>query len=599
MAKVRYCNRCKGEHAKPWDAKCNIVLVSDAEDSSQNEGTGEVSENQNVAAQVASPKENANASKDPPTFELISTLLTTIKTLDSKMSTYDEKLAKVSASVLEALARDQPAVAGASNGAQSSKDSNIEPKFAENIDGTKPKIRHSSKSGQQKHRKEHMATEVPPPKIVKVSVHQPTSNAQGPETKDLTNFVPPNLLPANAQGHKISHIHNVSRPHTVAQQPQNSVKNQGHPVEQVVITSAIQPREAQGTEVIHVGNTQAQDTQWYATLHDSWGDANATQGNRGAHNAFTHTTQSLVTPTTDQQQAWAGANVRGTVGVVQTPTQQAPQVQWQATAGAQAAQPSILDVQTPGVQMNCANATQQVQDLRTDPMIQAVVAERVNVAAQAAGKQRTSGRINTQYNAEPDPTKRWPNEVFNVGSDNKKRPTFDNLTSGQFIWGFVKNVREVQDIETKNRMLEELGNIVKLSETGGWDVARDAFAEMMHKIEDGELTWGDRTELMHLRIDTTVSATQSAVRASGQTMNLNRNKVKFQNQQKNKPYRLTRTVGRDLPCRHFNWEYCRQTPPHKDKLSGKTFIHVCETCDKHGSYREDHTARQCTEFPRA
>ena len=84
MAKIRFCNRCKGEHAKPWDAKCNIVLVSDAEESQQNEDIGEVIDSQNAAAHVASPKaqQTPKTSGENKHLELFNTLLSTIKTLD-------------------------------------------------------------------------------------------------------------------------------------------------------------------------------------------------------------------------------------------------------------------------------------------------------------------------------------------------------------------------------------------------------------------------------------------------------------------------------------------------------------------------------------
>ena len=87
-------------------------------------------------------------------------------------------------------------------------------------------------------------------------------------------------------------------------------------------------------------------------------------------------------------------------------------------------------------------------------------------------KQKTSGRINIQHNAE-------------LQRATKTGSSFDSLTLPQFMWGFVKSIWKVQDVNCKNCMLEVMGHIVKLSQTGGWNTARDTFAEVMHKIEEG------------------------------------------------------------------------------------------------------------------
>ena len=79
------------------------------------------------------------------------------------------------------------------------------------------------------------------------------------------------------------------------------------------------------------------------------------------------------------------------------------------------------------------------------------MAERILAAEHALGKKKTSGRVNLQYAAEENPMYRWPNEAFNVGSETRKRPSYQSLTLGQFVWGFVKNVN---DMSVKNRMLE-------------------------------------------------------------------------------------------------------------------------------------------------
>ena len=108
-------------------------------------------------------------------------------------------------------------------------------------------------------------------------------------------------------------------------------------------------------------------------------------------------------------------------------------------------------------------------------------------------------------------------------------------------------------------MLEEMGHIIKLSQTGGWHTAKDTFAEIMHKIEEGEVKWADKTDIMHIRWEVTVSATQREVRASNTDMNVsqqfqqNKSKNKFSGQFRGKTERQSRAPTRELPCRHYNW----------------------------------------------
>ena len=58
-------------------------------------------------------------------------------------------------------------------------------------------------------------------------------------------------------------------------------------------------------------------------------------------------------------------------------------------------------------------------------------------------------------------------------------------------------------------MLEELGYVLKLAEKGGWPLARDVFAEVMHLIETTEL-WTAETCIMHVRINASVGTNQKS-----------------------------------------------------------------------------------------
>ena len=84
----------------------------------------------------------------------------------------------------------------------------------------------------------------------------------------------------------------------------------------------------------------------------------------------------------------------------------------------------------------------------------------------------------------------WPNEVCVIGTV-RKRATFDKLSLGQFVIGFVTNVFDTHHVETQWNMLNELEETAKLAENISCPIARGVFATSVLKVEEESITWSD------------------------------------------------------------------------------------------------------------
>ena len=97
----------------------------------------------------------------------------------------------------------------------------------------------------------------------------------------------------------------------------------------------------------------------------------------------------------------------------------------------------------------------------------------------------------------------------------RRRLPFDDLNMTQFVMGFIKNVNDTLDSLTRQYMLAELYDLMKLADSTSWPVAKGAFISSMHSIEDGEIAWSDRSALLQRRMTqthATMFATQSVQR---------------------------------------------------------------------------------------
>ena len=145
---------------------------------------------------------------------------------------------------------------------------------------------------------------------------------------------------------------------------------------------------------------------------------------------------------------------------------------------------------------------------RLGPRIQALVAERIQQldagtrAESLQGKLQRSGRYNTTDNLTSASYRRWPNEGNLVGPA-RCHLSFDDLNMTQFVMGFIKNVNDTLDSLTRQYVLAEFYDLMKLADSTSWSATKGAFNSSMHSIEDGKIGWSDHTDLLQQQMTQT------------------------------------------------------------------------------------------------
>ena len=230
-------------------------------------------------------------------------------------------------------------------------------------------------------------------------------------------------------------------------------------------------------------------------------------------------------------------------------------------------------------------ATQSIDFLRANPYIQRMVEERVSVlearmkskmAQRNNSSHKKSGRYNISETSCAPVHLRWPNESCLTGAT-RKRTAYDNLTLGQFVVGFLNNVLDTANPQVARAMLTELSETVKLSENLSWQIARGAFAVVMHRIEDETASWTDTRLLAENRL----TFSQTAVFNGSITMSPRTS----QTQPAVAPKRIV--------CRWYNEGTCPHTQDHGDTSGATLFRHVCMFCYKTLKRNNGHPEIEC------
>ena len=157
------------------------------------------------------------------------------------------------------------------------------------------------------------------------------------------------------------------------------------------------------------------------------------------------------------------------------------------------------------VQVQAMEKKKTDDEWKKDPQVQALVAERLQQLEaeckvdNTQGKRKRSGRYNTTDSSASVPARRWANKAVLVGPA-KRRVIFDDLTETQFVMGFIKNAQDTLDTLMRQYILLERYELLKLADCTSWSVARGAYIASMHDIEEGQITWMDRSTLLQRRM---------------------------------------------------------------------------------------------------
>ena len=92
----------------------------------------------------------------------------------------------------------------------------------------------------------------------------------------------------------------------------------------------------------------------------------------------------------------------------------------------------------------------------------------------------------------------WPHKFVLSGSS-KTRVTYDNLSLSQWVSGFATIIKDENDLETKNKMLEYLAEIVEDSHDFGFSAAKGSHAVLLCRMEEGRITWNETHKIDRVR----------------------------------------------------------------------------------------------------
>ena len=215
-----------------------------------------------------------------------------------------------------------------------------------------------------------------------------------------------------------------------------------------------------------------------------------------------------------------------------------------------------------------------LQSLRSDALIQAQVEQRLRdlVDENKSGTKIKSLRGGSVDVVVPNRVK-WPQEYVLSGSK-KERVQYDNLSITQWMTGFCRIMKEENNMENKEYMLDYLIQLLEDANDFSWDAAKASHAVLLCRMEQGDV-----------KNYTQVDKTDRIRRANAQrhvanfNQNVNQNAKNYQ-----KHVKVT-------PCLYFNKGTCTHMKSHETK--GITYKHICVACYTASGRTFPHPETEC------
>ena len=164
----------------------------------------------------------------------------------------------------------------------------------------------------------------------------------------------------------------------------------------------------------------------------------------------------------------------------------------------------------------------------------------------------------------------WPQDLAFVGSM-RKRPTYDQLTICQWLLGFMRIRQEEQDPVIKENMSDYVTELLQDACDYGWESAKGAHSVLLHRMQDGVLTWHNVKEIKKIRkryAHTVANATSS---------------------DKNKMLKI-------VPCLKYNKGQCSRSSDHE--WQNMLLKHMCTHCHNVLNKTEGHPRKDCWKAPK-
>ena len=163
---------------------------------------------------------------------------------------------------------------------------------------------------------------------------------------------------------------------------------------------------------------------------------------------------------------------------------------------------------------------------------------------------RKSGRYNTMDTIISAPELRWPNEGYH-NTNGKKRIVYDDLSLPEWAVGQLSNIYQIQDPVVVKKALLQTIMALKDATSLPWAAVRSAYANSMHEMEQGTLSWDDQTQWSLNRLSASQIAMANANLSSSQGAH---KKI----------------------CKYYNEGTCTFESNHGN------FRHICTFCSKLG-----------------
>ena len=93
----------------------------------------------------------------------------------------------------------------------------------------------------------------------------------------------------------------------------------------------------------------------------------------------------------------------------------------------------------------------------------------------------------------------WPH--FHIRQGPKRTvPTFEEISSHEFVLGFLRMIRDPASKYDKDRMLEVLSDVMEDTIDFGWENAKGFYNMVGQDIEQNKLDWNDKQALLQMRL---------------------------------------------------------------------------------------------------
>ena len=166
---------------------------------------------------------------------------------------------------------------------------------------------------------------------------------------------------------------------------------------------------------------------------------------------------------------------------------------------------------------------------------------------------------------------KWPQE-FVLSGFKKERIQYDQLTVVQWVAGYCRILREEQNPQVKEHMIDYLIALMEDAHDFSWDAARASHAVLLCRMEQGEVkNYSETEKLDRIR------------RANAQ-----RHVISSTNEGQNSQKKFKNKV---LTCSYYNQGTCVHQKSHDTK--GVTYRHICAFCFQQSGKTFNHSEQNC------